>query len=830
MVLLLELVNYGSVLSDSLVGEFDELLLGDDDVSVVLVRHALDDDHLVLDDLSLALVNDEVLSGVLGLEGGDLLDDGGLLGLVGLDGLEGDSELVDLLGVLSDLGDVLGGLDSELVVLNLELDERGLLPFSLVDDNVRSLLDLGLLLGDLDLVGVDSLALEGLELLDLLLLGGNLLLDEGDLLRILGGLELLLEDDDLGLLLGDLLVGDLDGLVVLLSLDSGDKGLVLESLGDLDLGFDLLDVGLADVLVGLGDLLVLGLELADDHLLGLLDLLGLLGSDLLVALLSPLLGHCLVGLVLLVADGDGQVKLLWTGDGLELGLLGDDLSLELDDLSVALGDSLGWSRVLLDHLLDQNLALLLSEGRLNGLLNGSDVFLGLFDGLLGLNDNNLLESDLSLALLLGNDDLDSLSVNILGDSDRSVLHRLEKGLVLGDFLLVLEDGLLLLRDGVELALELALGLNGDSSLGPVLHTVLGDEGDLLVALSLGISLLLDLGDGLGNNVWLVGLDVLDLGVDDLVALLGGLLLLLDELDGSFLDLLGVQDLLVDLHLGFLDLLLEGLWGWLVTNSGRSDLDLDLGLLSLGSALSLFGYGLESLDLVSSLLLLDLLIDLGDVNLDSVDLGLVGVSDDSELLLDLLLALLDDLLGLGVLDELLLGEDGVLVLLGLGLFVSLLGWDLGDIVDGWGRESLTVLLEPGLSDLDELFSSWDENLLVLEAADVLALVLSLLEALELVVVLSEEDVELMAESVTLSVDVVGLAVESDSVVVNLSADVSDLSLACVLWEEDLALDAGELSVVGVIGETLLDTEEGLVGEAFALGVELGASGDLVLVVS
>lgn len=830
VVLLLKLGDLGSVLLDSLVGELDELLLGDNHMSVVLLGHALDDDHLVLDDLSLVLVHDEVLGTVLGLEDGDLLENGSSLGLVGLDGLEGDSELVDLLSVLSDLGDVLISLDSELVVLDLDLGERGSLPGSLVDDDERSLLDLGLLLGDLDLLGGDSLVLEGLDLNDLLLLSGDLLLDLGNLLSVLGGLELLLENDNLGLLLGDLLVSDLDSLGVLLGLDSGDEGLVLESLGNLDLGLDSLDVGLADVLVSLGDLLVLGLEGADDHLLGLLDLLGLLGDDLLVALLGPLLGHGLVRLVLLVADGYSHVELLWTGDGLELGLLGGDLSLEGDDLSVALGDGLGWSRVLLDHLLDQDLALLLSEGRLDGLLNGSDVLLGLLDGLLGLSDDNLLEGDLSLALLLGNDNLDGLSVNSLGDSDRSVLHGLEEGLVLGDLLLVLEDGLLLLGDSVELALELTLGLDGDSALGPVLHTVLGDEGDLLVALSLGIGLLLDHSDSLGDNVWLVGLDVLDLGLDDLVALLGGLLLLLDELDGGLLDFLGVSDLLVDNLLSLLGLLLDSLWGWLVADSGASGLNLDLGLLSLGGALSLSGWSLNSLDLVGSLLLIDLLINLGEVGLDSVDLGLVGVSDDSELLLDLLLAFLDDLLGLGVLDELLLGEDGVSVLLDLGLLVSLLGWDLGDLVGGWGRESLTVLLEPGLSDLDELLGTWDEDLLVLEAAGILAIVLSLLEALELVVVLPVEDIELVAESVTVGVELVGLAVESDSVVGDLSADISNLGLASVLWEEDLALDTDELSVVGVVGEALLDTEEGLVSEALALGIELGASGDLVLVVS
>ena len=209
---------------------------------------------------------------------------------------------------------------------------------------------------------------------------------------------------------------------------------------------------------------------------------------------------------------------------------------------------------------------------------------------------------------------------------------------------------------------------------------------------------------------------------------------------------------------------------------------------------------------------------------------VGLSHSSKLFLDLGLALFDDLHGFFILDEFLLSVDASLASLSFSLLGDLLGWGVGDSLNWVLLQSLAVVLQPSLTDLLEFFSSWDEDLLVFKTSGVLSLELTFLDALKLVVVLSVEDIQLVAVSVTILVQLVELAVESSSVVNSLSADITDLSLTGIFWEQNLFLGTNQLLTVSIVGEALLDTIEGLLVQALTLGIELDTLGNLVLVVS
>lgn len=142
----------------------------------------------------------------------------------------------------------------------------------------------------------------------------------------------------------------------------------------------------------------------------------------------------------------------------------------------------------------------------------------------------------------------------------------------------------------------------------------------------------------------------------------------------------------------------------------------------------------------------------------------------------------------------------------------------------------MVLQPSLSDLREFLGTWNEDLLVFKTSGLLSVVLSFLQTFELVVVLSEEDIDLVTVSVSFLVQLVSLAVESGSVVDDFGTDISDLGLASVFWEQNLLLHTNQVLSVGIILETFLDSEEFLVLQTFSGSIKLNTLGDLVLMVS
>ena len=618
---------------------------------------------------------------------------------------------------------------------------------------------------------------------------------------LLGALLLLLFlglDQSVELLFLGLAGGLDDGLSVLGNLSSAASALGSENLDQLGhIGGDnlgLLDDGLLSLQVLQ---LVAGfLGLFHLHSLDGLDtllLLGLLslehGDDLRVLGLSDLLDQRL-DLVLAL---------------LNLSLLFDDFLLSSKDLLVAVVDLLDGAGVLLEWLGDLGGGFLSESGDADGLgLHGD----------LSSSGSDHTSSDQSL---LGSDDV----LLALGD-DLRVLGLLHELVVSEGFLLGSESDLGHLLDGLDLLSDDLSGLDVESASRPLLQTFNGKLSDLgLAALDLSF---------LGSD------DLLSL-LDDLRVLrLEHLLLLSDDLLGLLDQVLLGGDLLQRVLLELGDLLLL-LWGQLLLGDGSLDAVLVLGAQDgvldgdLGSDLSLQSFdflvfwasGLAvgssghgsgsggSLDLVGGLSL-------------SVD-NAVGDSEGSELVLDLGLALGDDLLDLLVSDSLLLAGDGVLVLLVLSDHVSLLGGDLGGGLNWVLGKGLAVSLQPLGWDLLELLGTWDDLLLVLDAT-----LLVHVDADESVVLLSVVDVLLVAVSVTLLVESVVLTVESWSEVLDFSADSSFLLLAGKLWEDGLLLDAHNLVVVGGILDASLESVEGLLGCALAILVELNASLDLHVVVS
>lgn len=142
----------------------------------------------------------------------------------------------------------------------------------------------------------------------------------------------------------------------------------------------------------------------------------------------------------------------------------------------------------------------------------------------------------------------------------------------------------------------------------------------------------------------------------------------------------------------------------------------------------------------------------------------------------------------------------------------------------------MVLQPSLSDLSEFLGTWDEDLLVFKTSGLLSVVLSFLQTFELVVVFSEEDIDLVTVSVSFLVQLVSLAVESSSVVDDFGTDISDLGLASVFWEQNLLLHTNQVLSVGIVLETFLDSEEFLVLQTFTGSIKLNTLGDLVLMVS
>lgn len=256
VVLLLESLDLLSVGGDLLVSDLNQLLSGDHSMDVSgLGNQSL----FVLDDLSLGLVHDQVLSSNLFSEGLDLLSDDFLLFWMGLDIFLELGDL-DLVGFYYYEGSV--SLVSELVVDNLDLSSGSLDVSSLghghvssllgrlfdevlflsLSKNLVSLLDLKVSLSDPLLVVSDSLGFG---------LGDN----NDDLLRSLDDLSsvsslgLLLVDSDLLLSFGDLLISSLDSLGVRSGLDNDHSSVKLVLSGLVDVSLNSLGVDGSALLV-----------------------------------------------------------------------------------------------------------------------------------------------------------------------------------------------------------------------------------------------------------------------------------------------------------------------------------------------------------------------------------------------------------------------------------------------------------------------------------------------------------------------------------------------------------------------------------------------------